>query len=245
MKAILPVAGVGWRLKPLSDARPKCLLEVGGRTILERTMRALASCGVQEAVLIVGHLREQIMDHAGRNLGGVRIRYVENPHFKRGNILSLWHAREEFNDDLLLMDGDVLFHPDLLRRLIADRAESGIVVDPGFEDTGEEMKVVAEAGRALDVSKKITDEPRVAGEHIGIIKLSASDAGRFRAILEGFIATGGDSLEYEEALRKLMQQTVLRVVETGGLPWVEIDFPEDLERARREILPRLEVPPSG
>jgi hypothetical protein len=103
MRAIILVAGVGWRLKPQTDSTPKCLLEVGGKSLLLRYLEAFAAVGVPEAVLVVGHLKEQIMAEAARGPADVEVRFVVNEQFTRGNILSLWHARHEFDDDILIM----------------------------------------------------------------------------------------------------------------------------------------------
>jgi choline kinase len=179
------------------------------------------------------------MAEAGRGPADVDVRFVVNEQFARGNILSLWHARHEFDDDLLVMDGDVLFPRELLARVIASPHANAIAVDERFQDTGEEQKVVCEDGWVVEVSKKITGDPQVRGEAVGILRLSADAAEVLRGILEEFIETGKDSLEYEDAFRELAAEVPIGLVEIGDLPWIEIDFEEDLARAREQVL--LEV----
>ena len=240
MRAIVLVAGVGWRLKPYTETTPKCLMEIGGKSLLRRYLDAFAALGVDEAVLVVGHLKEQIMAEASRGPAEGEVRFVTNEQFTRGNILSLWHARHEFDDDILIMDGDVLYPRELLARLIASPDSNAIAVDERFQDTGEEQKVVCEDGWVVEVTKKISGDPRVRGEAVGILRLSAEAAEVLRGILEEFIETGKDSLEYEDALRELAAEVPIGVVEVGDLPWIEIDFEEDLARACEQILPEVD-----
>jgi choline kinase len=240
MRAIVLVAGVGWRLKPYTETTPKCLMEIGGKSLLRRYLETFAALGVPEAILVVGHLREHIMAEAARGPAEVKVRFVVNEQFTRGNILSLWSARNEFNDDVLIMDGDVLFPGELLARLIASPDTNAIAVDEQFQDTGEEQKVVCEDGWVVEVTKKIGGDPRVRGEAVGMLRLSAEAAEVLRGILEEFIETGNDSLEYEDAFRELAAEVPIGVVEVGDLPWIEIDFEQDLAHARHSVLPEVE-----
>lgn len=245
MRAIVLVAGVGWRLKPHTQTTPKCLMEIGGKSLLRRYLETFAALGVAEAVLVVGHLKEQIMAEAARGPAEVELRFVLNEQFTRGNILSLWAARGEFDDDILIMDGDVLFPQELLARMIATPYANAIAVDERFQDTGEEQKVVCEDGWVVEVTKKISGDPRVGGEAMGILRLSVDAAEVLRGILEEFIEIGKDSLEYEEAFRELAAEVPIGVVEVGDLPWIEIDFEEDLAHAREAVLPQVECLDAG
>ncbi len=240
MRAIILAAGRGWRLKPYTETTPKCLVEIGGKTLLQRYLDALKELGVPEAVLVLGHLKEQIIAEAARGPAEVEVRIVTNEQFTRGNILSLWCARHEFDDDVLIMDGDVLFPRELLARLIASPDPNAIAVDERFQDSGEEQKVICEDEWVVEVTKKISGDPRVRGEEVGVLRLSADAAEVLRGVLEEFIETGKDSVEYEEALRELAVEVPIGVVEMGDLPWIEIDFEEDLVRAREHMLPEVE-----
>ena len=240
MRPIILAAGVGWRLKAHTQATPKCLLEIWGKTLLRRYLEAFAALGLREAVLVVGHLKEKVMAEAARGPAEVEVRFVPNEQFTRGNILSLWHARHEFDDAVVIMDGDVLFPQEMLARLRASPDANAVAVDERFRDTGEEQKVLCEDGWVVGVSKKVTGDPRVRGEAVGMLRLSADAGEVLRGILEEFIETGKDSLEYEDALRELAAEVPIGVVEVGDLPWIEIDFEEDLARAREQILPEVD-----
>lgn len=240
MRPIILAAGVGWRLKPKTESTPKCLMEIGGKSLLRRYLEAFAALGLPEAVVVVGYLKEQVMAEAARGPAEVEVRFVVNEQFTRGNILSLWRARHEFDDDVLIMDGDVLFPQELLARVLASPDGNAIAVDERFRDTGEEQKVLCEDGWVVEVTKKVSADPRIRGEAVGILRLSADAAEVLRGILDEFIETGKDSLEYEDAFRELATEVPIGVVEIGDLPWIEIDFDEDLARAREHILPEVD-----
>jgi len=240
MRPIVLVGGVGWRLKPRTEATPKYLLDIGGKTLLQRYLDAFAALGLREAVLVVGHLKEKVMAEAARGPAEVHVRFVSNEQFTRGDILSLWYARHEFDDDVIIMHGDVLFPWEMLARLLASPDANAMAVDERFRDTGEEQKVLCEDGWVVEVTKKVAADPRVRGEAVGMLRLSADAGEVLRGILEEFIETGKDSLKYEDALRELAAEVPIGVVEVGDLPWVEIDFQEDLAHARDSILPQVE-----
>src|SRR6059058_5638011 len=124
MKAILLAAGVGKRLWPVTQHHPKCLIELGGRTLLLRYLEALAGVGIKQAVVVVGYKQDMIRAAVGTGGCGVEVRYLVNEQYQRGSMTSLWLARAELDDDVLIMDADVLFHRQLLpthRILLADR----------------------------------------------------------------------------------------------------------------------------
>lgn len=242
MKAIILVAGVARRLAPLTDHTHKALLPVGGRSLLDRMLDALAACGVEESVLVVGHCQDQVRRVAGSERGAMRISYVENPDYQKGSILSLWYARETLrSDSTLVMDADVLFPERFLTRLIAAPAPSALLLDRGFQDTGEEVKLYAVGDRIIALGKKFVPEAwEVIGEGVGFFKCSATHAPEYIRLLEESIQETGGANEYEDALHRLLARVPVGWVDVTGLPWTEMDFAEDLRRAETQILPKIE-----
>ncbi|MEK8145629.1 NTP transferase domain-containing protein [Streptomyces sp. M10(2022)] len=117
-RAIVLAAGLGQRLGQASSRRPKPLTPVAGRPILVHTLGHLAAAGIQETVLVVGHLHELVEEVAGTEYAGMKIRYVLNENAATTNNLhSVWLAREYFDQDVLLLEGDVVFEPRVLERL--------------------------------------------------------------------------------------------------------------------------------
>ena len=242
MKAIVLAAGVARRLAPLTDQTNKCLLPVGGRSLLDRMLAALTDSGVAETVIVVGHYHDQVRAQAGASRGPMTITYAENPEYQKGSILSLWQARSTLmQDTTLVMDADVVFPDVFLSRLIASPAPSALLLDRGFADTGEEVKLYVVGNRVIALGKKFVPEKwDVIGEGIGFFKCSPAHAPEYiRLLAESIQETGGVN-EYEDALHRLLARVPVGWVDVTGLPWTEVDFVEDLRRAEAEVLPRIE-----
>jgi len=239
MKAIILAAGIGKRFKEVTDQRPKCLIEIQGKTLLERTLSALGAAGVREAVVVIGYRGEMIEQQIGPMCAGVRVRYVFNARYDKGAILSLWSARAEFDDDLLIMDADVLFPVALIARLVRSPHANCFLLDASAVNTGEEQMLLTRGGRVLDIVRGGCGDFELIGESVGFLKVSRADALLVRAILDDLVAQGRDTIEHEEAFPLFLAQRAVGFERVEDLPWTEIDFPADLERAEREVLPRI------
>jgi choline kinase len=238
--AIVLAAGAARRLAPLTDRTNKCLLPVGSRSLLDRMLAALAACGVADTTIVVGHCADQVRALAGTRFAGMRVHYIDNPEYRRGSVLSLYAAREILRSGpALVMDADVLFPHEFLRRLLAGSGHCAVLVDRGFSDTGEEIKAYSRDGRVITLSKKVVPPAWDAvGENVGFFR--TDDAGAtLCTLLEQVIADGTGLEEYEEAMHRLMHRHDVRPVDVTGLPWTEMDFVEDLRRAEAEVLPRV------
>lgn len=245
MKAILLAAGVGQRMGP--GAPPKCLTPVGGRTLLQRTLETLRAVGVRDVALVVGYEAAAVAAAARAHAHGLRLTTVENPRYREGAILSLWTARDCFTDDLLIMDADVLCPPALLERLVHSPHANCLLVDPQSDDTGEEQIVFGRGDQAFDITKRPSDEVRRAltplGESVGFLKLSREAALPLRALLEAAVQAGHVTWEHEQLYPDLFRQVPVECERVAGLPWIEIDTPEDRRRAEHDVLPRWSSPP--
>jgi choline kinase len=240
MKAIILAAGVGKRLWPVTQHHPKCLIPIGGRTLLARYLEALAGVGIKQAVLVVGYKQEMIRAAAGSGLSGVAVRYLDSEQYQRGSITSLWRAREELDGDVLIMDADVLFHPAILRRLVASVHPTALLMDESVKQTGEECMVVVQGGRVIALTKKMPARYDLAGEGVGFLKVRGADTGSLIRSVQAYVERGRLDMEYEDALLEFFGEVKVGYERIGGLPWTEIDFEEDVARAEREILPRME-----
>lgn len=241
MKAIILAAGVGRRLEPHTGGEPKCLLVLDGEPLLARLLGSLGAAGINEAVIVVGHGADRIRDTIGNTRGPVRIRYVVNPAYRKGAILSLWAARAEIADDLLVMDADVLCAPELIACLVRSRHANCFLLDGSVSPTGEEQMLMARDGRVYDIAKTCVIDPGcdTTGESVGFLKVARAAAPILREVLEAAVRAGRDDIEHEQVFPEFMQRCVVGYERVDGAPWIEIDFPEDVERARREVLPRL------
>lgn len=229
MRAIILAAGVGRRLGDSVTEHPKCLLLLDGRTLLDRMLDALAAVGVRETVVVVGHLAAQV-EAALAGRAGVTTRF--NPDYRKGAILSLWAAREALEGNVLVMDADVLFPTALLRRLVESPHGNCFLLDPRAASDGEAQMLTALRGRVTNIRRGVTGEYDLAGESIGFLKLDAVGAAALRALLAGALAGGQDGIEHEEVYPALMRECVIGYERVDDLPWLEIDFPEDVAAAR-------------
>ena len=240
MKAILLAAGVGKRLWPVTQHHPKCLIELGGRTLLLRYLESLAGVGIKQAVIVVGYKQDMIRAAAGTGRCGVEVRYLVNEQYQRGSITSLWQARAELDDDVLIMDADVLFHRQLLRRLMESSWPTALLLDETVTQHTEECMAVVRGGRVVALTKRMPSGYDLAGEGVGFLKVQRADTGHLIGSLKACVERGDLDMEYEDALHEFFTRARVGFEKIGGLPWIEIDFPEDVTRAERDVLPRLD-----
>jgi choline kinase len=240
MKVIMLAAGVGKRMSAVTNIIPKCLIKVGGKTLLERHLETISLLGIKDIVFVVGHFKEKIKETVEKSSNGFNIKYIENEQYTKGSILSLWYARDELNDDVLIMDADVLYHDTMLKMLAESGNKNCFLLDKNCDDTGEEMMLFVKENKVVGISKVHSYGCDFKGEGVGFFKLAANDCHKLKNILEEFEQAGKINVEYEDTLHELLSQCTVGFESVGNLPWIEIDFEEDIERAGREILPKIE-----
>jgi choline kinase len=239
MKAIILAAGVGKRLWQVTQHRPKCLIEIGGQSLLRRYLTTLAGLGVRRADIVVGYKQEMIRAAVTSDDCGVKVDFVVNEQFHRGSISSLWIARTALDDDVIIMDADVLFHREVLRRLVESPHENALLMDETVTQTGEECMVVVAGGRVIALTKKMPAQYDYAGEGVGFLRVRHADTSHVVASLRSHVDKGSWDMEYEDALLQFFRDVRVGHEKIGGLPWTEIDFVEDVRKAELDVLPRL------
>jgi choline kinase len=237
MKAIILAAGNGTRLNG-GAASAKCLMPIGGTSLMRRQIRSLRQCGVREIVVVVGYQQDRVREECGEG-----IQFVENPTYRETNSLySLWLAREHLTVGFLVLNSDVLFHTATLRELVESRHPAALLMAYRSADGAplgeEEMKVRVAGTRITDISKEL-DPADADGESVGIAKFESDAAPHLVRYLVRLIANGGSREWAPRAFREYAQHHPLHAVATGSHPWIEIDFPEDYERAVRLVAPQL------
>ena len=242
MKAVMLAAGFGSRLGRAADAPPKILLKFGGKTLLQRHVEILKYLGFDELVMGVGHQAQMIRDEIARLGAGDFVRTVDNPDYKLGAIFTLWALREEFNGDVVFMDGDVLYDHRLMETLIDAPAKTIFAIDRTVRPGDDPVKLCFQDGKIVDFHK-MPDQPHDDfAEWIGFLKLSPDVAAQVAESARPYIEARDTEVIYEQTFRNLLQKLpaeTFGVADITGLPWTEIDFPEDIEKAENEILPRL------
>lgn len=232
MRAIILAAGIARRLYPLTVETPKCLLEVAGQPIIDYQIKALKEVGINEATVVVGYLSGLIVDHLKKVFGGFDLTFINNPYFSKTNTSYSLHLCEEAlrGNDCLLMNGDVLYPVELIRRILNDERENLLAVE--VKRCGkEEVKVIeGKNQRLVSIGKELIEENSL-GEFIGVAKLSRHFNAYFADSLTSLVQAEGKTDYFEVALHPLLSDLEVYCCDISDLPCIEIDFLEDLEKA--------------
>jgi len=245
-RAIILAAGNGSRMGRLTADRPKSMLEIDGRSIIERALDALAASGVGDVTVVAGYQSERLRQHLGARADSANsavafphVRVIENTRYRETNSLfSLSLARDVLARGAVVLNSDVLLSPELVARLVEARVDDAALVDTTSTLADEEMKVRIWNGFAMDFSKQLPPWEAHA-ENVGLLKFGARGGRRLVAHIDALLADGHENTWAPKAFAALAREWPLRAIETGGLPWTEIDFPEDLERARDMVAARV------
>ena len=233
MIGVILAAGMAKRLRPLTDKKPKCLLEVGGKTLLQRTLDAMISAGVKEFLVVTGYRENMIREFLTIRYPQSTINFIDNPDYEHNNnIFSLWLAMEKLHgNEVLLMDSDILCDPEAVRR-VARKTVPALAMQQ-HELGEEEMKIVVDAeGRITEISKTCSPVDAI-GESVGIEKMTAEyTEAIYQELRKMILDEGLIDIFYERAFERLIPQGhTFEVVDTTDLFSYELDTPEDLEKA--------------
>lgn len=231
-RALILAAGVSRRLYPLTESQPKCLLQVGDRSIIDHQIDALTAAGVDQIHVVVGYYREQLIAHLRERYPGVAFAFPINQHFFETNTALSMHLalREMSPGPLILMNGDVLYSPNLLSRLLEFPHDTALAVEA--KPCGdEEVKVIVGDEERVEAIGKHLAPAQSRGEFIGVAKISADFTERLSHSLSDLVEAGGRNEYFEAAIDPLLAGHAVHSCDVTDLPCIEIDFPEDYERA--------------
>ena len=238
-------AGVGVRLESTSPRPPpKVLLRFGGKSLLERHLQVLKHQGMDELVLGVGYehtaIEREILTLGAQDF----VRTVFNDKYREGSIVTLWNLRDELccGDTVLLMDADILYDEAIPRRLINSPHSNCLLLDRNFEPGDEPVKICMRGDKIIEFRKWLSTDFDYCGESVGMFKLSSDAARMIIAQTQLYLNQGRFHDPYEEAIRDVLLTSprgTFAAEDITGLPWIEIDFAEDIARAESTILPRI------
>lgn len=233
-RAIILAAGQGKRLLPLTESRPKCLIELSGKSLLAWQLSRLQEAGVEEAVIVTGFRADAVEAEVAALDLKMPVRLAFNPFYTvSDNTASCWIVRAEFDRDVLVLNGDTLFGPGVAERLLAaPEADITVTIDrkPGYD--ADDMKVLTEGGRLRAIGKTIE---AYDAESIGFLRFSKAGAAKFAAGVDRV-------LQHPEGLRRWYLSVIdelarggvdVRVCSIEGLEWGEMDFPQDVKNLTR------------
>ncbi|MBQ6746086.1 MAG: phosphocholine cytidylyltransferase family protein [Bacteroidaceae bacterium] len=237
MIGVILAAGMAKRLRPLTDERPKCLLKVGQRTLLQRTVDAIVAAGVDELVIVTGYRKNMIVDFLKTNYPTLIIHFIDNPDFAHNNnIFSLWLTRPYTEGkDFLLLDSDILFDPTIIPAII--RQEGSVLALNRHELGEEEIKVIVNSEGYVKEISKVCSIQEAIGESVGIEKMTAEySKALFRELQHMIVDEGLIDVFYEKAFERLiLQGHTFKIVDTTNYFSIELDTVEDFENAKKLI----------
>mgnify|MGYP001598219661 CR=1 FL=1 len=243
MQAVILAAGAGQRLKPVTNALPKGLIEIEGKTLLEYSLDALDEGGLKDIIIVTGFFGEAIKQKFGNKYAGLKITYVLNEeYYKSGSMYSFSKARDIINNDILLLESDLLY----------DSKAIGVLLNSGFKDcvlagklsgSGDEVYIcVDENQRITELGKDITYEnkKKAIGELVGISKFSKEFLAELFKNAEGDYKKGEANRHYEECILATAKSgNPVYGLLIGGLVWTEIDNEKDLLKAKSQVYPKI------
>jgi choline kinase len=238
MQAIILAAGISKRLRPLTDSTPKCLLKIGGRTILEMTVDNVLQNGIDEFIMVTGYRENLIKDFMNAKYPELNATFLTNPDYENNNnSYSLWMTKDFVKRDCLLLDSDILFDHRIISKLLNSGHDNCLAVNANHKLGDEEIKVMIDSDNRIKYIGKETDTEKSYGESIGIEKFSNRFFKELGKVLERKIANEHNVNEfYEVSFQELIDSgNGIFAVDVSEYRSMEIDTPADLERASAEI----------
>lgn len=240
LKAIILAAGVGSRIRPLTDNCPKSLLKIGNYTILQMMLSHLQSCGINDVVIVLGYLQQQIKDYIAANFPDINIQFVVNEYYETTNTGYSLMLTEPFvkNCGFIKFDADVVFELTILNKLIASKYRNVLCIDKDINLDAEEIKVIIDVqGKVLKASKEVAPQEAI-GESIGIEKISHESAELLFSELKLMMKDKNNHQAYYEAAyeRLIEKNTTFNTLDITGDKWTEIDTLADFDLAKSIFL---------
>lgn len=237
MKAVILAAGVGSRIRPLTDKTPKPLLKIGNKEILGRMLDCIIENKIKNVAIITGYKEDQIKKYVFQNYNNLNVEFIRNGHYQLTNTgYSLFVTKNFVKDDTFVkFDADVVFETDILKKLLKSPFENALCIDKNIHLDKEEVKVeLNKDGRVLKVSKKL-DPKKASGESIGIEKISSSASKILFRELEKILLDRSKWQEYyDDSYTTLVKKGLpFGAIDVSDLKWVEIDTHEDYARAQK------------
>ena len=243
LNVLILAAGMGKRLGPDGNQIPKCLIEIGGKSLLRRHIEIIEQCNPARILIAVGYKHHLVEAELRAINSPLAIETVRNPEYTQGSIVTLRMLLDYIAGptDIILMDADVLYDCRMITRLLTSTHDNCFLLDRDFQRGDEPVKLCIRDGEIVEFRKKIDVPFDWYGESVGFFRFSQAACDWLDKATRYYIDQGKRELPYEEAIRHMLlaNPNGFGFEDITGLPWIEIDFPEDTERARNVILPQL------
>ena len=234
MQAIILAAGCGSRLSTVLKGKPNCLAQVESDvSLIEYQLAVLNSFGINDVCFVLGYRAHEIY----RVISDRAHTIINRRYAETNSLYSLWLARNWVKEDCLIMNSDILAHPTIYKRLLKHDGNA-LTYDSWSGDEAEHMKVAFQDKKLQEISKSLSNEAS-QGESVGLFKLTRQGMNSLFEEAETALALGGENQWAPAAIARLAQQQEITGIDVAGLPWVEIDYPEDLQQARQTVWPLI------
>jgi choline kinase len=249
-KLIILAAGEGSRLRPYTNDRPKCLVDINGTTILDGQLGVATRAGIKDIVVVKGYCQEKV------HRDGVRF-YINEDYNTTNMVETMWCARDEFEDEIIVSYGDIIYEEEVLNAVLQSNHEISVAVDKGWRSYWEkrfddplsdaESLSVDERGRILNIGQKVSDISEIQGQFIGLIKFKGEGLETLKAVYEEARVNaelGQKPFGCDRPFKKLFMTDLLQgIIDSGydiyeapiNRKWLEIDSPEDYALAQRWV----------
>ncbi|MEQ8424407.1 MAG: phosphocholine cytidylyltransferase family protein [Cyclobacteriaceae bacterium] len=235
--AVILAAGLGSRLGEIKGDKPKAFIKVGDQSLIERSIQLLLSKGIQSVIIGTGYLSEEFDALIGKY---PQVKTRKNTDYATtGSMYTLYLIREQIKGPFLLLEGDLLYESAVLDEVMDDPRENIILASDATESGDEVFIETREVGLLNRMSKQKSELKRVAGELVGISKLTSSTLKLMSHFAEASYNANDDSIHYEDAMVGVAQQVELNVKVVNDMAWCEIDDASHLERAVNYVYPKI------
>lgn len=237
MIVVICAAGSGTRIKELTSRKLKLLLKINGKTLLERVLDNVAQNGVSKIIIVVGKNSEPIREAIGTQYNGIKVIYIFNEYYyTKGNMSSLWAAREYISEDLVFTVGDIIISKSNVNRIFNSPYDASILVDTSEKAKQQDdvLKILVKNGRIKGIKKKI-EEAKIFGSACGFYNFRLEVAKKFYGIIGDHFRRGEYDLPFNVPIGELCKAHEVFPVESDGSFCMDIDTPEDLRRAIEEL----------
>lgn len=238
MKALILAAGYGKRLQPITDRIPKAMVEVNGKPLLTNALDCLTAIGITEIGIVVGHMAGYIKSHIGNKWNGANISYYENPrYYETNNVVSLYKALSFCNEDMLMLECDIYYDKEMLRRLMEGKGECSILVSPFNPNTMDGTVIHVKGDKALElILGKWQGENfdyHEMRKTVNMYRFTKTFIQKYKSLVSWYVENMGENSYYEKVLGSMLylKECDIRVVEVPETMWCEIDDADDLQRA--------------
>jgi len=239
MKAIILAAGMGRRLKPLTDNLPKAFISINGKPLIYRSLDCLRSVGIKTVIIVVGFMESFFKKEIGETYRDMNILYTSNGKYSTtGSMYSLSQTENLIDDDILLLESDLLYERRAVEELV-NHDYPNIILTSDIGRTGDEVYIYYDKNGYLTKLGKNIDDSTALGELVGINKISLPFLEKLYMISKEDYNNDEKEYHYEETIYKLSREVPVKCHMIKDLIWTEIDTYEDLHRAKKYIYPKI------